>query len=404
MPSLSSFKSLLSFIILICIHIDQLRAFPKVDLDLLSVNGSINSAYDNLNPPFLYITKGLQPYHHAKRCKCQITHNSIEDFLHGKWASYTNGHHILITSACLGSDSIGNNMAAYFEAISCSMMSGMHFIVVAKVWEPKLHHIPSTFIDALPSIIPNPSPRKDITEIKQNLKSICRCKGLCHDSPNGTWIQNIPQIKQIFTNSINSHLLTINNKITIISSTDLSNVPKGTELPLIPDVAIHYRCGDNFVGLYGFLPFAAFKDHIPSSSRTIYVLAESKHRKTSGKLDLIEKCDAIFNSLFRYLTKRFPNSTILIRRGDDLYVDMIRLTLAKTLICSVSTYCLWPAIANEGVAYFPWTPLVAGGRTDVDLGFTWLTSPPVVLGAPNRGLPTDRLIKKLVRFANKTSN
>jgi hypothetical protein len=50
---------------------------------------------------------------------------------------------------------------------------------------------------------------------------------------------------------------------TIVSASDLATVSAGTSLPLVPDAAIHYRCGDNFVGHYGFLPFRAFLATIP---------------------------------------------------------------------------------------------------------------------------------------------
>ena len=49
---------------------------------------------------------------------------------------------------------------------------------------------------------------------------------------------------------------------------------------------------------------------------------------------------------------------------------MLRLTYSKVLICSVSTFCLWPAITNNNTAYFPVTKLI----TKEDLSFDYGTS------------------------------
>lgn len=62
-----------------------------------------------------------------------------------------------------------------------------------------------------------------------------------------------------------------------------------------------------------------------------------------------------------------------------MYLDMARLAFAKTTICSISTYCLWPAIVAGRSAHFPRTPLVVGGDTSIDLGFSWLTNPQAFL-------------------------
>jgi hypothetical protein len=173
-------------------------------------------------------------------------------------------------------------------------------------------------------------------------------------------------------------------------------------LPLIPDVAIHYRCGDNFVGHYGFLPFRAFRETIPPplsplAPSTIFVLAENKHRKTGSKKHLMAKCDAIFQSLFDYLSRLYPQSAVLVRRGDDLYLDMARLAFAKVTICSVSTFCLWPAIISNGTAYFPRTKLIVGGDVSLDFGrnFSWLATPSVVSGAAFTHATNQQLIAKL---------
>ncbi len=87
------------------------------------------------------------------------------------------------------------------------------------------------------------------------------------------------------------------------------NVQVGQELPLIPEAAIHYRCGDNFVVHYGFLPFRAFLNAIPRNVSSIFVLAEHRGRKTGGnKRHLAAKCDLVFQQLLQYLKNHYPKS------------------------------------------------------------------------------------------------
>lgn len=50
----------------------------------------------------------------------------------------------------------------------------------------------------------------------------------------------------------------------------------------------------------------------------------------------------------------------------DQFLDYARLAYSKVTICSASTFCLWPGLANlNGTTYFPLTPLIAGASTNV---------------------------------------
>jgi hypothetical protein len=208
-------------------------------------------------------------------------------------------------------------------------------------------------------------------------------------------VKGLHIIKPILWNAFSHHLQTLQNPVTSVLSTDTSNSAVGAALPFIPDVAIHYRCGDNFIGHYGFLPFSAFKLYIPAGAKTIYVLADKRGRKTAMKQHRAAKCDAIFSALFTYLTQLFPQAAVLIRRGGDLTEDLLRLASARTTICSVSTFCLWPALANNHTAYFPLTKLVLRKDATRDLGIKWISTPAVVLGSPYEHLPAAHLVNLL---------
>lgn len=128
-------------------------------------------------------------------------------------------------------------------------------------------------------------------------------------------------------------------------------ISHGFHFPLIPDVSIHYRCGDNVVGNYGFLPFTAFADHInPTATKSIYILAESSRRKMLKKKNQLmgEKCGHILNALTLYISEHFPHATVVLLRGGNMYNDLVRLTYSKQSFCSVSTFCFWPALITSG--------------------------------------------------------
>ena len=179
-------------------------------------------------------------------------------------------------------------------------------------------------------------------------------------------------------------------------------------LPFVPDAAIHYRCGDNLVTHYGFLPFRAFKRVIPPTAKTIYVMAESSKRR-ANRLESVQRCDSIFTALEIYLRMHFPGATIVLLRGQPLFDDLARLTYAQTVVCSVSTFCLWPAVASGGAngtttvgthAHFPVSRLIAKGNTSMDYGdsgFTWLhqVSEHIVLGKDAVRMRISKLVQIL---------
>jgi hypothetical protein len=61
----------------------------------------------------------------------------------------------------------------------------------------------------------------------------------------------------------------------------------------------------------------------------------------------------ILRGLMVYIKSRHADATVMVIRGEDPLLSFAKLTLAKTTICSPSTFCLWPAIANDGKAYVP---------------------------------------------------
>lgn len=315
-----------------------------------------------------------------------------------RWKPFSQGLEIIVSTPCLGSDSLGNVLGGYFEALVCAQLAGLHYVVVAKIWEPSTKDKPTLFLDRLPSVVEHTSPAKHHKTGLSLLREHCKCPGSCHERPNAAWVKGVDTIRSLLRSALQYHIFNSPGPKylnTIVSASDKASVPVGTILPFIPDAAIHYRCGDNFIGHYGFVPFVAFTSQIPVTVSTIYVLAEDRARKTTSKPHLAAKCDAVFEALFMFLRSAFPQAKVLIRRGDDLYADFARLSYAPVTVCSVSTFCLWPALISNGTAYFPKTKLILGARTDIDVGFRWFDTPAVVLGAAHEYASSDALVRQL---------
>ena len=176
------------------------------------------------------------------------------------------------------------------------------------------------------------------------------------------------------------------------SAGDLSSAEPGAFLPIVPDVAVHYRCGDTVPSnIYGFLPFPAVRDLIPPDAKHIYVMTDPPHRVhilADGRAPRFSlHCRPIMVAMFEYLQRAFPHAVVLVKSGGDPLVDYYRIARARVAICSSSTFCLWPAIAATGTAYFPATRLLAGWTPERNathplpfLGdrVVWLHRPPMV--------------------------
>lgn len=134
---------------------------------------------------------------HNKRCVSIENYQAIEDFFSLRWSTLLGGNSVLISTPCLGSDSLGNRLAAYFENVICANKVGMHYLSVSKVWEPRTSHAPSDFINSLPTAIQHSNPLSK-KELKTLLKEKCRCKGSCHERLNAVWC-----VRTLFSHLLN---------------------------------------------------------------------------------------------------------------------------------------------------------------------------------------------------------
>lgn len=293
---------------------------------------------------------------------------------------------------CLRTFQLGNTLGYYLNDVACADLAGSHFLAVrAKfdVIDPTAlvaqGSAQLTFFQHLPNLIVHPSP-KPADDVRRLMKEKCHCLQFCWENSEAPWLSRTHLIPAVLLPAINAYTRLTNAEAlgtTLNNATDYSTLPLSTPLPLLPNVTIQYRCGDN-IGFgktkYGLLPFSAYRKHgrIPRElARYIYVIADSPTRSANHPYS--HRCDAILKSLFEDLRAHFPEAVVVVKRGGDPFLDYTRIAYSSVVFCSASTFCLWPALANPiGHVYYPLTPLVARAATNdtaPDFGprFHWIS-------------------------------
>ena len=305
---------------------------------------------------------------------------SRDDYIKGTYSSYLNNTPVLIYPFCAKTFQLGNTLGYYLNDLACAVVSGAHFITVNKQFtyidinhlQTKNEHDRDTFFQHLPLIYINKQPLHPI-DVKLKMKKECDCLQYCWENKGAPWLKRIPLIKEALMPAIDAYvkITDAERRGTVLNtSTDFTTItnykPDRDWLPLVPNVTIQYRCGDN-IGFgktrYGLLPFAAYsKTRIPiqyHENSFIYIIADSPSRQQYHVYS--SRCETILQHLLDDLKKKFPKNIIIVKRGDDQFLDYARIAKTSIVFCSASTFCLWPALANDkATIYYPLTPLVAG--------------------------------------------
>ena len=171
------------------------------------------------------------------------------------------GGETLVYPFCLMTKELGNKLGNYFNELACAEVSGLNFLSTHKQWDLTGSHTANTtshnsqlpidlhkraFLNALPDIVAHPSPVPEEVAVKR-MNSLCKCTRYCWGDARAPWVNNTASIKKYLRVAVAAYLSTIDeSEGTLISpDTDISNVQPGTFLPIVPEVALQYRCGDN---------------------------------------------------------------------------------------------------------------------------------------------------------------
>jgi len=305
-----------------------------------------------------------------------------DDLLKDQWKSVVKDTPVMVYPLCTGMFQLGNTLGYYLNDIACADLTGAHFVAVHKTFkmtQPELlvakdNATQLSFFHNLPDVIVHPQV-KELNDVKKEMKKTCHCLQFCWENNDAPWLKRVPLIGKVLRPAIDAYVKAVDGYAqgTLLNpSTDRSTLPISEEtfLPLVPNVTIQYRCGDN-IGFgktkYGLLPYSTYTSprvpeeltNPPDGSKSyIYIIADSPNRSAAHVYS--GRCEMILQKLFEYLQKKHPKAVIVLKRGGDLFLDYARIVYANVAVCSASTFCLWPALSNEvGQAHFPLTPLIA---------------------------------------------
>ena len=183
-------------------------------------------------------------------------------------------------------ESMGNHLTSYFGQRACADVAGTHYLAIHSVHEGLRSHATSNhkFYTSLPKVFVHPHPINHL-DFDQIAEERCVCVWNCLSDPKSPYLTLLPWMRETFHNSLVTYVHSVNLSAGTILNPDwdLSTAPPGTFLPIVPDVTIHYRCGDNvdvgraMIG-HGLMPFPRLLPLIPRGKRYIYILSDSPVR------------------------------------------------------------------------------------------------------------------------------
>lgn len=276
----------------------------------------------------------------------------------------------------------GNRLGHYFEIVTLCKLAGIHFVGFMRTDAEQ----PAAMIaeSGIPIVYTHPNPASSREEAIERLSKLTK------ESYNIEWpwimpgaksFQNIDEVSD-WTNKIVSKMQSsfhpnIHEGLKNESFDLVLNNPTRSVLPYIPSAVILTRCSDliraGHFDEYGFLNFNVYTMSIPRFVTEIYVLAEplSYGNKVGSSI-----CERFINNLAYFLKEKFSSATIAIQRG-HAHHGFVQLSRASYVVCSPSTFCLWPGIANRNHhVYYQPSKLVAQGR-EIFLHdhFHWISYP-----------------------------
>ena len=291
---------------------------------------------------------------------------------------------IIFHSPCIDKRSFGNSIGYYIETRACAEIAGAHYISTNEDWYPN-----DAFLNSFPIVVNHPFPQP-LNITKTLIASHCPCRMAPHECNDSIILRKPKYAKEIFINALINYANSLNESDIQLHSKDVAyyydgnhthyhQAVKHRKLPTVPDTAIHYQCGDLQQGL---IPFQFIVKKILENSRSIFVISEipTRNQKSIPYSQIKIKCNNILSLLFNYIIKYFPTSIIAILRGHNVYHDLFRLTFANSLVCSPTSLCTFPAIAQSHTVHFPVSESISNGHT-INYGphVRWFSYPPVMV-------------------------
>jgi hypothetical protein len=237
------------------------------------------------------------------------------------------------------SQSMGNCLARYYEARAFAHENALDFVMKQKQDTAE----ESSFLDEIPRTVVAESAYRG---------SEGTFRGDCvHACSQALFPRIWSRIKSDFSSALT----------TWFAKRNMQTPPKS-------DTVVYIRCGDILQyahhSEYGFLSYSAYKAHVPPESKRITIIASpmKNPRRPTDELHK-DECQTMYDDLRNWLHETFPQAEIELISTESVSQSVYRMVFSEVLICNPSTFCLWPAIAAQGKAFLPKTPLFLGGTT-----------------------------------------
>ena len=344
----------------------------------------------------------------------KISLSTQQKFLSKSYKYYTKKQPIYVIESSLSQMEFGNHFGRIVNDLACAYKARLHAIVIDTKYDI-LFRDESTdagtkFVNELCGVYLHSHPVKHLKNALPIVQTQCQCTQYCWEDNRAPWIDFILPLRAFFAKALPGNLFgqhlrsppsmedgeegeeegdMTSKAIRTNPSTHITHVVHNISLDLIPSVAIQVRCSDNFRHNMGLLPFPAIFDRIDrhwpaiirtkrsappphtnisaSSSRKVHIYIMTEHPKRLASAPLRGICPDVISSLQSALSKRYPGSIVAVQRG-RMFQTWYQFLHADVVICSASTFCLWPALGNSrGTVYLPMTTLFAN-KTVVNLG------------------------------------
>ena len=337
-------------------------------------------------------------YHDAAKNYSALSHElNVDLFLNGYWQQFMSNPTIpvMVILVDFAMKQFGNVFGAYLTHVSCGEIAGAHEIVIdLKPRDIRVENGPTAVSDLFfetsrPPIFVHPNPATSMQEatIINYKNSGCmtykKNKPYYHPFP---WLSYFPVDKMIPSfrrivlpamDAVITRLMTLNDIRTVmllpqrmkthiienrpklhemIDTPNLRTILTSSEkrnLPIWPDVSIHFRCSDNlFWDRMGLTPFRYILSAIPNDAKYIFIATES-----TKDANMFHICSPVLQELVKLIQQQVPLARVVVRAGGNeaaLFIVLAQLIYSPVAICSASTFCFHVAAArNQGTLFIP---------------------------------------------------
>jgi len=315
----------------------------------------------------------------------------------------------LLCHDSITSTNIGNHLFSYFLNAACAKATGAHFLAPFLINNDlatatkNISAYSYNFYDQLPSIVQHNEPKEHMIQTHV-MKDHCFCHLKCFAANTKILANTLPWMVDQLQNMVKNYKMKF---IELYGEEQAYTHPitkQNLTIPLIPDVAIHYRCGDIVdhdrfpLSGVGLMPFSKILNSLATAGanhalKTIYIIPEFQyshnlhgHHRASNyfhtQQESHDRCHQIYTWLYQAISNKYPTSNVILLPinhhheneviseekekeivwKQNAFLDFVRLASAKIMIGTPTSFAFMATISHNhsssdknNQVYFPHT-------------------------------------------------